>query len=287
MTLRPVSTCVCCLFLLLLSGSFSAEFEVRVPTTPQVAIHGQHMVLECSFTVEGALDMGKTVITWQRGHEVVHSFYYGQDQLGRQSPRYANRTSLYPAELEKGNASLRLQGVGPGDAGDYTCSVSSLMGSQRRTFALHFAAFYTEPRLEIKVTCLAVELSLESLGYPCATVQWVDEKGNDVSKQAVTNYQQNADGLFRVSSTLAGNRRANSSVLFILRNAALNQEIIREFSLVPGEGPTGEQRCRWPLVVVGALMVPIVFAGALLVCLDTPKTILKNLRPCRGASGGV
>lgn len=83
--------------------------------------------------------MGSSVITWQRGLEVVHSFYHSRDQLDRQNPHYVNRTSLYREEMAKGNASLRLDQVTLEDEGLYTCSVSTQIGSQKKSFRLKVA----------------------------------------------------------------------------------------------------------------------------------------------------
>lgn len=92
---------------------------------------GQHVVLDCTFPVGKVWDLASSVITWERGLEVIHSFYYGQDQLDRQSRHYANRTSLYHSEMKRGNASLMLDHTNLGDKGDYTCSVSTVLGSQK------------------------------------------------------------------------------------------------------------------------------------------------------------
>ncbi|XP_066573430.1 CD276 antigen homolog isoform X2 [Amia ocellicauda] len=259
--------------LLLIKSSFSAEFEVRVPSTPQVAVYGRYVVLDCSFTVDGSLNLMKIVVTWQRGNEVVHSFYYGNDQLDRQSPRYTNRTSLYLSQLEKGNASLKLEGVRPEDAGDYTCSISTLLGSQKRTFPLMFAAFYSEPHLEIKVSPQDVEFSLASQGYPDCTVQWRNGKGEDISMHALTRNQQNADGLYSVSSSLAIKRRTNSTITFVLKNEALNQEITRELSLIPDEDlPIEDLRCRW------MLFIPVLFF--IVVILGLFSVVYRKMSKC-------
>ncbi|KAK6474305.1 CD276 antigen-like [Huso huso] len=249
--------------LLVLKSSSSIEFEVRVPSTPQVALHGRYAVLECRFTVEGDLNLDKSVLTWQRGSEIVHSFYYAQDQLEKQSPRYWNRTSLYLSELKRGNASLKLEGVGPEDAGEYTCSVSTLLGSQRKTLSLIFAALYTEPLLRIKVNPHNVTSSLQSEGYPDSTVQWLDGEGQDVSILSQTVSQRNAEGLYTVTSTLSTVRSSNTTLTFILKNRELNQHITRTFSLLPEDAPVDDNPAgmRWaPVLSVIVLAVLCVLA---------------------------
>ncbi len=110
---------------------FPASFEVTVPNKHLLAIRGRPAVLGCEFTSDP--DLSNLVVTWQRQEDarVVHSFYYQQDQLDRQSSEYHNRTSLYISELHKGNASLRIEAVRPNDAGWYLCIVSNTKGTGR------------------------------------------------------------------------------------------------------------------------------------------------------------
>ncbi|KAI1895029.1 hypothetical protein AGOR_G00102060 [Albula goreensis] len=216
---------------LVLSSFCSAEFEISVPSAPLVAIHGHDAVLSCTFPVGKVFDPSSSVITWQRGIEVVHSFFYSQDQLDQQSRRYANRTSLYHSELERGNASLRLKHVTPDDAGAYTCLISTLIGSQKKTFQVKIAAFYTEPHLQVSSSPEGVELMLTSRGYPTPKVQWLSKSGGALSNETATRFQKDTEGLYVVTSSLTQERGANSTLTFVLQNDDLQQEIRREFSL--------------------------------------------------------
>ncbi|KAJ8333191.1 hypothetical protein SKAU_G00420870 [Synaphobranchus kaupii] len=209
----------------------NAEFVIRVPRAPLVAIHGHSTVLSCTFPVGGAFDLASSIITWQRHLEVVHSFYHGRDQLDLQSRRYANRTSLYHSELGRGNASLWLDRTNPEDAGEYTCSISTLIGSQKKSFPLKIAAFYTEPHLQVTTSPQGVELKLTSRGYPTPKVRWLDGTGAELSNKTQTALLRDAQGLYEVSSSLTQERGANSTLIFILQNRDLGQEIRREFSL--------------------------------------------------------
>ena len=53
----------------------------------------------------------------------VHGYGEGHDRLTDQAERFANRTSLFPAQLGLGNASLLLSRVVVADEGSYTCFV--------------------------------------------------------------------------------------------------------------------------------------------------------------------
>ncbi|XP_064156970.1 CD276 antigen-like isoform X2 [Anguilla rostrata] len=221
------------LCLVLLQHSFcKAEFEIKVPSAPLVAIHGHSTVLSCTFPVNGAFDLGSSVITWRRHLEVVHSFYHSRDQLDLQSRRYANRTSLYHSELEWGNASLRLDRTTPEDAGEYSCSVRTLTGSQKKSFPVKIAAFYTEPHPQVRISPQSVELKLTSRGYPAPKVRWLDARGAELSTGTQTQLLTDTQGLYVVSSSLTQERGANSTLTFLLWNEDLHQEIRREFSLL-------------------------------------------------------
>lgn len=117
---------------------FLAEFEITVPRGPVTGFYGEALILPCTFPVD-SWDLSSTVITWQRGLDVVHSFYYSRDQLDRQNPHYVNRTSLFIQEMAGGNASLKLERVTLQDSGVYTCSISTNTGSQKKSFRVNIA----------------------------------------------------------------------------------------------------------------------------------------------------
>ncbi|KAK6469901.1 CD276 antigen-like [Huso huso] len=107
---------------------------VTVPRSPVMSPPGSDVILDCSFSYKAGADLGKVVVTWQRpDYRVVHSFYYGQDQLALQNETYRNRTQLFPEQFSVGNASLRLKQVRGEDEGWYTCAVTNQVESTRET----------------------------------------------------------------------------------------------------------------------------------------------------------
>lgn len=56
---------------------------------------------------------------------LVHLYEDGRDQNDKQIQSYKDRTSLFRAELQKGNASLKLSNIQVSDDGDYKCLVQS------------------------------------------------------------------------------------------------------------------------------------------------------------------
>lgn len=270
-TLNSVMSCkswvtqLCFVSILFFKGSYSVEFEIKVPSEPLLSIVGQHVVLDCSFPVGKVWDLASSVITWQRGLEVIHSFYYGQDQLDRQSRHYANRTSLYHSDMKRGNASLRLDHTNLGDKGDYTCSVSTVLGSQK-IFPLKLAAYYPEPHLDFTASPSDVELVLTSQGgYPRPSVQWLDDSGDDVTNKTVIHLLEDTHGLYSVFSTLTLQGPVNKTFTFILKNKDLGQEIRRAITLHSAnersveKSRISENRKRWTILVPVVTFVLLLF----------------------------
>ncbi|XP_030643685.1 CD276 antigen-like [Chanos chanos] len=219
--------------LLCSSSGSKAEFKVSVPNTPQVALHGQSVILSCSFSVGTSWELSSTVIIWKRGLEVIHDFHHSQDQLDWQSPHFASRTSLFTSEIKNGNASLKLDRTTPEDEGIYSCSVSTDMGSQKQSFHLKIAAHYPEPHLQLSKTTHGINLFMKSEGgYPAPTLLWLNESTEDLTNHTVTHLTQDTHTkLYNVYSTLTLTGVTNLFLTFVLRNEDLQQEIRREIEL--------------------------------------------------------
>ncbi|KAF7710759.1 CD276 antigen-like [Silurus meridionalis] len=270
---RRISAATLLFLLLVLDGVFSyTEFEISVPTGVQMGVYGESVVLPCTFPVGSSWDAGNSVITWQRHLEVVHSFYYSQDQPQYQSPRYTNRTSLFHQELQKGNASLRLDHTTLEDAGEYTCSISTQLGSQRKSFRLKVAAFYPEPRLHIFMLNdghVEVLMTTEG-GYPSPALQWLMGNASDVTNSTYTQLRQDQHThLYSVNSKLNLTASVNSSIIFIMKNPDLGQEIRRNidlFSENPGFDQSNQNAVISGLIglVVAVLIIIIIISVIIL-----------------------
>ncbi|XP_043916035.1 CD276 antigen-like [Protopterus annectens] len=220
----PFYTCLPILQLL----ASSVAFQVQMPSKVLTVVHGQTVVLGCIFAADGNSSTEQIIVTWQRGTEVVHSYYYDKDQLDKQDLHFANRTSLYPAQFKNGNASLKLEGVHPEDAGTYKCYVSNLQGSDFATVVLKTAAYYTEPHLLIKAQKTSVTFVMESEGYPIADFSW--HRGEDFLTDIGTgNFSSvNDRGLLTVKSVLeVKDLSLLHNYTFVLRNEILNQTLTR------------------------------------------------------------
>ncbi|XP_036419096.1 CD276 antigen-like isoform X1 [Colossoma macropomum] len=274
-----------CLLLLLSGVSSYTEFEISVPSGGQVGVYGQSVVLSCSFPTGGSWDVSSSVFMWQRGLEVVHSFYHSHDQLDQQHHHYANRTRLYHQEMAKGNASLRLDRVTLEDDGIYTCSVSTQIGSQNKSFSLKVAAFYPEPHLHINLLSNGqVDLLLTSQGgYPSPLLQWLMGNMEDITEETQTQLEQDQHTrLYSVKSKLNLKRGSNSSITFILKNQDLGQEIRRNIDLFLEDGAGGPlSGDRGHYVLLGALITLLTAGLAVLIIFflrrRTQKSTTKTL----------
>ncbi|KTF76737.1 hypothetical protein cypCar_00033373 [Cyprinus carpio] len=218
LNLRDVS--LCCVWIISV-----ASFKVNVPERCLVAIRGRPALLGCEFTPDP--DLSSLVVTWQRQEDskVIHSFYYQQDNLDRQSPEYHNRTSLYISELGKGNASLRINPVGPKDAGRYLCQVSNAKGTGKALIELDYGAFYSEPRLNIYVNSTTVTVQFETEGFPKPEVIWLGENNQNLNYH-LEIHDQTEDGLYYIKSSYEAQKPV-VNVTFTLKNHLLNQNLQR------------------------------------------------------------
>ncbi|XP_043111457.1 programmed cell death 1 ligand 1 [Puntigrus tetrazona] len=255
---------VLCLSLLLFEASCFTEFEITVPRDTVTGFYGEVLILPCTFPADNSWSLRSTVITWQRGLDVVHSFYYSQDQLDRQNRLYVNRTSLFIQEMARGNASLRLDKVTLQDTGVYTCSISTNTGSQKKSFGVKIGAFYSEPRLQLSLLADGVNLLVTSDGgYPSPTLQWLMEK-SDVTNQTQTHLTQDTQtGLYVVSSWISLTEVSNSSLTFMLHNKPLGQDIRRDIQLYSDKSEKQEESSRYQgcfIVITVVLLLLIVMS---------------------------
>ncbi|KAK5603377.1 hypothetical protein CRENBAI_008815 [Crenichthys baileyi] len=208
-----------------------AKLDLQVPDQPVVALHGNDVTLNCSFNQAGSFNLSDVSVFWQLTDtkRSVHGFWMEQDQLTEQAEGYTNRTSLFPAELTKGNASLLLQRVVVADEGSYTCFVR-VQEYNSAALLLQVAAPYSKPEVtlepesnlrpgdELALTCVAYG------GYPKANVIWQDGSGQNLTDNITTSVVANEQGLFTMTSVLTVMLEPNSSFNCRLINPLLSEE---------------------------------------------------------------
>ncbi|XP_050786240.1 CD276 antigen-like isoform X2 [Gopherus flavomarginatus] len=184
------------------------HFAVAATLAPDVVAQFEgDITLNCLFPSQPGMNLQRLTLTWQKeqaGAEalVLHSYYYGKEQLERQDQIYRNRTQLDPEGLARGNASLTLRGVRIQDEGIYLCHITSEQGkiSVRRQVAV--MAPYSEVRLEVSVSSQVTLTCRAEGGYPEASVLWLDGARNNVTAESNTSLQRDLSGLCDVSSQI-------------------------------------------------------------------------------------
>lgn len=98
---------------------------MHVPDLPVVVLYGSDTILNCTFSGAKNFNLSELSVFWQLAdtQRSVHVYADEQDRFVDQDERFANRTSLFPAELASGNVSLLLRRVRVADEGSYTCFV--------------------------------------------------------------------------------------------------------------------------------------------------------------------
>ncbi|KAL7840273.1 hypothetical protein AOLI_G00255960 [Acnodon oligacanthus] len=193
---------------------------------------GGSAIFNCPFSGTDSANLTNLIINWQHGDTVVHSFYLGRDQLGRQGQIYKERTYLFMEEVLKGNAALSLNNVQPYHRGEYTCDVNNEMGKTKKRMQLIVAAPYEDPQLAVHYTCNSVVVTLSSSqGFPEPTVSWKHPFGGDV-----TTTELDTKGFYRVQSNLTLSLNTTQTFVVEMRLEILSQCFIKEITLHPLQG---------------------------------------------------
>ncbi|KAK1151903.1 CD276 antigen-like, partial [Acipenser oxyrinchus oxyrinchus] len=241
---------------------------VTVPRSPVTSPPGSDVILDCSFSYKAGTDLGRLVVTWQcpPANHVVHSFYYGQDELSLQNETYRNRTQLFPEQLSVGNASLRLKQVRGEDEGWYTCAVTNQVESTQGDVRLIVAATYSEPQLAIGLPRPGDHVTLTvkvAGGYPRPTLLWLNAAGSDITNQSHTQQSVDSRGLYQIQSELEAVVNEAETFTFELDHPVMEQRVSRAVTLHPSTGVRIEQRSRLP-VTFSLLLVLLLALGMFL-----------------------
>ncbi|MGH0168160.1 UNVERIFIED_CONTAM: hypothetical protein FKN15_058732 [Acipenser sinensis] len=204
---------------------------------------GSDVTLGCSFSYKAGADLGKVVVTWQRppADDVIHSFYYGRDQLALQNEAYRNRIQLFPEQLSVGNASLRLKQVRGEDEGWYTCSVTNQVESTMGDVRLIVAAEFSEPRLTMDLAMQPdwVVLRFSAWGgYPAARVEWLNETGEGITQLSHTTQSLEPSGRYSISSRMVLPSSLEANYTFVLIHRVLEQRLTRPLTVTAAKHST-------------------------------------------------
>ncbi|XP_061221340.1 T-lymphocyte activation antigen CD86 isoform X2 [Neopsephotus bourkii] len=185
--------------------------------------------LSCYFPNSQKSDIKDLIVFWQKGLEVVHEVYHGQEKHDNISPEYKNRTKM---DMDKWT--LQLLNAGILDEGLYTCiiqqrveGISSVI--HQSECLLHIIANYSQPAIawlhkgELKPSEYLKLCCSSSGGYPePKQMTWLISHENrtrrlmnhmDISQDAVTKLYNVTT---KLNTTVPTNTLTNISCLLHL-----------------------------------------------------------------------
>ncbi|XP_031748713.1 uncharacterized protein LOC100496188 [Xenopus tropicalis] len=185
------------LSLLLLQHRHCSALEVTVPPD-QSSPMGRDALLPCTFRVDNPpMNPKFLAILWHFGDKEVLRY----DNKGKVS---SPRVSIDERALLEGNASLSLSNVTVSDGGTYRCSVIYSPETQKKEIRLRIHALpevVVAKRTLVRNQGTALRCSVTDFYPQRITVTWL-RNGKVLPNSALGPLQQNADGTFRLNSTL-------------------------------------------------------------------------------------
>ncbi|XP_047675785.1 butyrophilin subfamily 2 member A2-like isoform X1 [Tachysurus fulvidraco] len=162
-------------------ASQSESLEVIGPKATLVAVAGEDLVLPCFIKPNtSAVDM---TVQWFKLYvkdSLVHLYRDHEDKNEDQAQSYTGRTSLFKAELQKGNTSLKLSDLRVSDEGEYKCLVEDKSWYDDITVKVIVEAQGSHPviMMESFGNSGGINLVCESRGWNSEPdVLWLDREG--------------------------------------------------------------------------------------------------------------
>ncbi|XP_036407638.1 butyrophilin subfamily 1 member A1-like [Megalops cyprinoides] len=228
-----------CLILLLLhqtSVSRPEKFKVVGPSDPVDALAGEDVVLPCYLKPSiSAEDMHVEWTRLQSAETLVHLYQRRVNKNENQIPSYRGRTALFPEELKKGNASLRLTGVRGSDDGQYKCFIQSDLWYDDASLLVEVIAVGTDPVISMEgYREGGIGLLCESKGWhPEPELIWLDSEGHSLPA-GPTETLRDSMALFIVRRSVIVQEGDTNRFTCRVQQQQLNQEKEAEFH-IPGE----------------------------------------------------
>ncbi|XP_053550635.1 uncharacterized protein LOC128642024 [Bombina bombina] len=185
--------------LLLLLHHTYALLELTVPPSTNAFV-GSSIVLPCTFRVDKpSINPKYLAIFWHFGETELLKY----DNKG--TVLSTSRVTIDDQAILQGNASLTIPGVTVSDEGTYKCLVIYSPDRQEKRIRLNIKASPTV-KMSRKILMDSKQTVLQCLvtGYypPDVMVTWL-KNGKTLTNSALSTPQRNADGTFRVNSTMS------------------------------------------------------------------------------------
>uniref|UniRef100_A0A8C1LYJ3 Ig-like domain-containing protein n=1 Tax=Cyprinus carpio TaxID=7962 RepID=A0A8C1LYJ3_CYPCA len=113
---------------------------------------GEDVTLNCS--VDSHIPPGDLEVSWKKTVEDIQVLLYQDNEAHSSNERYIDRVELFPAEIPKGNFSLRLKSVRTEDKGVYMCQVFAGDLSANATVTVEQMGFSVS-HIMVLILCIA------------------------------------------------------------------------------------------------------------------------------------
>uniref|UniRef100_A0A3Q1BCR6 Ig-like domain-containing protein n=1 Tax=Amphiprion ocellaris TaxID=80972 RepID=A0A3Q1BCR6_AMPOC len=194
----------------------------------------ERCILPCSFQIAPQVVIHWTHLEAGLG---VHSYYDNQDQLQNQHHIYRNRTSLFKAQIPRGNASLQLTGVKVQDEGRYQCFISTINGNKDSFINVKVDA----PVHKINIQQVENRITCSSEGiYPEPELTWSTTPPSNMDPHNTPTVQQNEMQLYSISSSLILSHSDTDLVHICTVSTPTNRKRAAWRKLAPINGSTTE-----------------------------------------------
>ncbi|XP_053457504.1 butyrophilin subfamily 2 member A2-like isoform X1 [Nycticebus coucang] len=241
------------LHLLSLLALVSAQFTVKGPADPILAIVGENITLHCHLSPEkNAEDMEVRWFRTQFSPAVL--VYKGRrERTEEQMEEYRGRTTLVSKDISRGSVALVIHNVTAQDNGIYRCYFQEGRSYDEAIMRLKVAGLGSQPLVEMKGhEDGGIRLECTSGGwYPEPLAMWRDPYGKDVSALEEA-YTADEHGLFLVTTTVIIRDSSVRNMSCSVTNTLLGQE--KETVVFIPEYFTPSIS---PIVVILALILPI------------------------------
>ncbi|XP_037388949.1 butyrophilin subfamily 1 member A1-like isoform X2 [Pygocentrus nattereri] len=214
----------------LLSCSNADIFSLVVPDGDISAQLGSSVVLPCELST--SLDIRRYEVRWHRPDKFENPVLLYRDLKVQENigdPRYRGRASLI-GELQKWNASLRLENLTVADRGEYVCYVKSYTWYEEASVFLSLPVVgsplllsFAEAGQQVNVTCASGGWS------PKPTLTWRDKQGRELTDSVNQEYTD-SERLVNVSSWLLF---SPSETEWISCSVGLSGQEMRESRVLP------------------------------------------------------
>ncbi|XP_062333530.1 programmed cell death 1 ligand 1 [Osmerus eperlanus] len=237
----------------LLWQTISALFTVEVEQGSYQAQYQGNVTMGCMFQP----GTGDLTVVWQRvspGKNLeVYRLEHGKEDLETQDPSFSGRTRLVMEDLASGWARLEITHLGINDSGTYQCLLE-MGGADYKQTELSVKASYKAiiQTLERSTMGGELELGCQSVGYPLASVTWMDGTFQELPSNVTS--VRTPEQLFQVTSKLKVQSSVMNNYTCVFEERNMQNTRSARF-IIPDDIQDHPRNSNTPIIVIPCLVV--------------------------------